>query len=339
MKKELLFLAIASVMAGCGREATETKKQVPVVETTVAIKTRPLLAASQIGVIEESQSLSLSFRTAGSVSAVYAKEGGFVNKGQLLAEIDKESLQSAYDAASSTLEQAEDAMDRMEKLYNAGALPEIQWIEVQSKVQTARSMEVMARKSLEAAQLKAPAPGLIIQRSIETGENVMPGVSVFKLVDIDRVDAVFAVSEEIVADIHEGDPVKVILKTTGDEYEGKVISRKLKGDILSHTFDVRVSIANPGHELLPGMICKAQLASTGSEESIVIPQQAVLLNYDNSRFVWTVSEGKACLTPVMTGKAVNGGVEILSGLTEGNVVVVKGMQKISEGMTVKSVAK
>jgi len=336
MKQSILVLALCAVAVGCGKTTPTVQKQVPAVETMVASLSETVSSPTEIGVVEESQSLSLSFRTSGNVSAVYVKEGATVSKGQLLAELDKETLQSAYDAAESTLSQAEDALNRMEKLHESGALPDIQWVEVQSKVQSARSVEIMARKALEAAELKAPMAGLILQRSIETGENVMPGVGVFKLVNIDQVDVLFSVSEDVVSSISDGDAVSVTLKSTGETFQGKVWGRKLKSDALSHTYDVRVRVSNAGHKLLPGMICRAQLGGTTSEKSITVPQEAVLLNSDNSRFVWTVSDGKAVLTPVTIGGFVPGGVKVLSGLSEGSLVVVKGMQKISEGMTVKS---
>ena len=90
--------------------------------------------------------------------------GDRVAKGQLIATVDPFSMQSSYDAAKASLAQAEDAYRRMKELYDKGSLPEIKWVEVQSKLQQAKSMEEVARKNLDDCKLYAPFSGIISER-------------------------------------------------------------------------------------------------------------------------------------------------------------------------------
>lgn len=100
--------------------------------------------------------------------------GDRVAKGQLIATVDPFSMQSSYDAAKASLAQAEDAYRRMKELYDKGSLPEIKWVEVQSKLQQAKSMEEVARKNLDDCKLYAPFSGIISEKMAEVGQNIMP---------------------------------------------------------------------------------------------------------------------------------------------------------------------
>ena len=105
------------------------------------------------GTVEEANSTSLSFSIMGTVKTVHVGLGDRVAKGQLIATVDPLAMQSSYDAAKASLEQAEDAYRRMKELYDKGSLPEIKWVEVQSKLQQAKSMEEVARKNLDDCKL------------------------------------------------------------------------------------------------------------------------------------------------------------------------------------------
>ena len=92
--------------------------------------------------------------------------GSRVRQGQLLAALDEVSMQNTYQAAKAALKQAEDAYQRMKELHEKGSLAEMKWVEVQSKLQQAQSMEAVARKNLTDCQLYAPFSGVIAEKSL-----------------------------------------------------------------------------------------------------------------------------------------------------------------------------
>lgn len=332
MKNEIVICA-ALLAAACSSGGEKTGSvAVPTVEAVTISSVNVSDTHKDIGTVRESRSMSLSFQSMGNLIRVCASEGDFVPKGKVLAEIDKTSLQSSYDAALATLKQAEDAYSRMEKLHNSGSITDMQWVEIQSKVQTARSMEQISAQALKNAVLTAPKSGLISKRNIEPGENVVPGMSVFTLVDIDDVNIVFPISDRDIAKIALGESVTVA--SDAGTYTGKVTGKGIKDDMISHTYEVKVTVSNPGHKLLPGMVCRASLVKDGEEGCFVIPQGAVLLNFDNTRFVWCIDGGIARMRAVKTGKATSAGVTVTEGLKEGDRVIVKGIQKVSDGMKV-----
>ena len=124
------------------------------------------------GTIEEQNGSSLSFASVGTLRSVNVSEGQMVRGGQLIATIDETSLKSAYDAALAAKEQALDAEERMKMLHDAGSLPEIKWIEVQTQVRQALSAEKMAKKALTDTRLYAPFSGYVAEKQAEAGQSV-----------------------------------------------------------------------------------------------------------------------------------------------------------------------
>ena len=109
-----------------------------------------------VGVVEENKSAALSFATAGTIRQIMVDEGQRVAQGQLLATLDRSSAQSTFDASAASLHQAEDAYTRMKQLYDKKSLPEMQMVEVETRLQQARSMYELSKKNLGDCALHAP---------------------------------------------------------------------------------------------------------------------------------------------------------------------------------------
>ena len=170
--------------------------------------------------------------------------GSRVRQGQLLATLDEVSMQNTYQAAKAALKQAEDAYQRMKELHEKGSLAEMKWVEVQSKLQQAQSMEAVARKNLTDCQLYAPFSGVIAEKSLEVGQNVMPGVQVLKLVSDDRLKVRISVPETEIARVARGQ--KAVIEApvlNGTKAEGVVTEKGVQANPLSRSYEVNVSIS------------------------------------------------------------------------------------------------
>lgn len=332
----LSLLVCVGLLTGCKQDVKSAERgPVKVVTEKVAATT---LDGGQgfSGTVEEENGASLSFATAGTVSKIYVSEGQMVAQGALLAEVDPVTAQNAYDGALATREQAEDAYARMKQLHDAGSLPEIQWIEVQSKLKQAVAAEQIARKGLNDCKLYAPFGGFVAQKLVEVGQNAMPGVPVLKLVKIGQVKVKIAVPETEIASVRKGDKVAITVQALGGKkFEGTVAEKGVEANALSRSYDVKVAVANPQNELLPGMVCNAFLGEAASQQAIVLPSHVVLLDSDNRTFVWLNVGGKAVKRYVTIGEQTARGVVVSSGLAAGDAVITEGWQKVSEGMAVE----
>lgn len=144
----LTTLALLLALLSCQNESNKPVSSASPVKVKVMQASSSATSESRhfSGTVEESSTTSLSFPVMGTVKKIYVDLGERVTQGELIAEIDPTSIRSSYDAAKSTLEQAEDAYKRMKLLHDKGSIAEMKWIEVQSKLQQARSMEEVARK-------------------------------------------------------------------------------------------------------------------------------------------------------------------------------------------------
>jgi membrane fusion protein, multidrug efflux system len=321
---------------GCSTKkvSSDETKAIPVTTMTVR-QLETTVADNYVGVIEESSATSLSFATLGSVERIYVDNGMKVSKGQLLAELDKTSLQSSYDAAVSTLNQAKDAYARMKQLYDNGSLPQIKWIEVQSGLQKAQSMEQIAQKTLQNTQLIAPSTGIIASRTIEAGANVVPGITVMKLINIEHVKVKISVSEAEISKINKGDEVSVTIGALDNDIrKGKITEKGVIANPLSHTYDVKIDLDNPTKEVMPGMVCNVSLLSKNTSLQIILPGNAIQVAHNGECFVWVAENGLAQKRTIITNGLSKDGVIVSEGLSQGEQVIIEGRQKVSNGMKI-----
>lgn len=288
------------------------------------------------GTVEEESSASLSFQTAGTVQQIFVSNGMQVKKGQKLAELDPVSLKNAHDATLSTLKQARDAYKRYEQLHKKGSLTEIQWTEVQTKLQQAVSMEGIARKNLENAVLKAPFDGIVADKSIATGVTVLPGVPVMKVVTIDQVNVKIPVPENEIADTRIGQEASIIVPALKNkQFSGRISEKSVTANPISRTYNVKISIENAEHQLMPGMVCKVDIRQEdGHSAGIVIPNSCVQIDYAGQAFVWLVRNGMATKRIITLGGLTENGTIVTNGLDGGEQLIVEGAQKVSEGSNV-----
>lgn len=327
----ILLSALIWISCSGKKDENQAIRAVPVKVVKVS-ESSYMNSRNYVGTVEAVSSSSLSFEVMGNVSKVFVTEGENVQKGKLLATLDKATLQNSYNASLASLKEAQDAYNRMKSLYDNGSLPEMKWVEVQSKLQQAVSMEQISRKSLKDAGLRAPFSGVISSKSIEPGMNVMPGIEVMQLADISTVNIKIAVPEKEISRVNKGQQAEVRVGALGDKLFTGVVSEKgIAANPLAHTYEVKIKLNNTSHELMPGMVCKVGVHSRETEAGIVLPNHTVQLQPDGKKFVWVVKDNAASQRMVNTGDLTAEGVIITAGLQPGDEVIVSGNQKVSEG--------
>ena len=334
MKRTILAAALL-MAAGCSSPEKARTVDPLRVATVAAAPSADAGAAVYVGTIEEEASASLSFPVPGTVARTFADEGQRVRQGQLLAELDPTSARRTFEAAEAALNQAKDACERLRQLHDAESLPEIQWVEAQTRLRQAESAFGIARKNLEDCSLSAPFAGVVGRRQASAGENVLPGVPVMKLLQIGTVKVRFSVPEQEIAAIGADSRMRITVPALGDRtFQAGKVEKGAVANPAAHTYDVRAALANAGGELLPGMVCRVEVSPAGAAEQIALPVRAVQQAGDGSRFVWTVRGDSAVRTAVTTGRLVNNAVVLEDGVRSGDRIVVDGMQKIGEGSKV-----
>lgn len=330
--KRVIFGCVLLLSAGCSSAPTSSTSGPVRVNTLVVKPSAEIDADVYVGVVEEENSSALSFPVAGTLTRVCVEEGERVRQGDLLAELDPTSARQTFDAARASLEQARDATERLRQLYEAKSLPEIQWIEAQTRLRQAEAASGIAEKNLNDCRLYAPFSGVVGQRCMSVGENALPGVPVLTLLEIGQVKVRFSVPELEIAAMSPDSRVRVVVPALGNlSLEAGSLEKGAVANAAAHTYDVRAILANRDGRLLPGMVCHVTVMPATSTDEIAVPVRAVQQSGDGGRFVWLVRGDSVVRHAVETGRFVDNAVVVSSGLQAGDRIVVDGMQKIGQG--------
>jgi RND family efflux transporter MFP subunit len=348
MKKGLLGLLVVLMVCSCGEKqrvgnSTSATKNENGVKAPTRVKTQLVSPAfsddaqTYVGIVEEREATAVSFTGMGVVKRVLVNEGQAVGRGQLIAEMDDTQARNLLTGAEAALTQANDALERYKMLHDNGSLPEVQWVEIQSKVAQAKSQYEVAKKNLADCRLTAPVSGIVGKKVVGAGETAMPSQAVVTILDISSVKVKVAVPEAEISSINPTTPSTINVEAAQTVVNGGRIEKGVQADALTHTYDVRINVQNGGRKMLPGMVASVKFIADGSQSLAgkVLPVTAVQKSANGSLFVWTVAkDNTAHRSKVNIGATIGNHVTIIDGIDIGQRVVTEGYQKLSEGTKV-----
>ena len=338
MKKVFIMLISSWLLTvGCN-EKKQTEVKAPTrVSMEIVSANDQTIGQTYVGIVEEREATAVSFTSMGVVRRVLVNEGQMVSKGQLIAEMDDTQARNLLSGAEAQMAQANDALERYKMLHDAGSLPEVQWVEIQSKVAQAKAQLELSRKNLADCRLVAPVSGVIGRKMVGAGETAMPSQAVVNILDISSVKVKVSIPESEIGDISTNTSSLMKVEAINSCFSGGVIEKGVQADALTHTYDIRIQVANGKRKLLPGMVASVQFTEVQSQSAgqLSVPVTAVQRKADGSLFVWTVgNDSTAHRTTVTTGETIGNRIAITDGITEGARVVIEGYQKLSENTKV-----
>ena len=290
-----------------------------------------------VGIVEEREGTAVSFTSMGVVKRVLVSEGQSVSRGQLIAEMDDTQARNLLSGAEAAMAQANDALERYKMLHDNGSLPEVQWVEIQSKVAQAMSQLEIAKKNLADCRLTAPVSGIVGKKMIRAGETALPSQAVVTILDISSVKVRVSVPEAEISTITPSTPSTINVEAAQTTVSGGRIEKGVQADALTHTYEVRISVQNADRKLLPGMVASVAFAAAPSEhaEQVMLPITTVQKKTDGSLFVWAVANDSTAHRIAVTAGLTHGNrMVITSGIESGQRIVTEGYQKLSEGTKV-----
>ena len=341
--KHILWLLPLLLTACHNTDPQQLKEKLlggPAEERVIPVGVLPIDSVSGIinntypGYLEEGQSVEMAFKYGGTLQQLNVKEGSVVRKGQVLARVVSPQMESTQRSAQATLEQAQDAYDRLKKVHDNGSLPEIKWREMVANLEKAQSALDLANAMLADNTIKAPFSGTVTALNAELGENITPLKPIMRIINTNGLTVKISVPENEIAKVQVGDTAEVVIPALGDRrFMGKVTEKSLTASLLTHSYPVKVLVEQPDKELAPGMISKVVLKADVSS-GIIVPANAVLIN-NEGKFVWVAKDGRATRQTITISGYSGTGVVVSEGLHGGDLVIVEGYQKVSEGMKVE----
>ncbi|MEN6536810.1 MAG: efflux RND transporter periplasmic adaptor subunit [Bryobacteraceae bacterium] len=242
-----------------------------------------------------------------------------------LAPNDFEKFEAGYLAAKAQYEEAKEGARKEDKSA------------ARSAYEQAQAGEKVARKRLSDTRLMAPIGGVVARRGVDPGETVAAGYPVFSIADLSVVKVRVGVPESDIGLVRIGQHASVeIPALPGQFFEGHVELVGAVADPASRTYSVKIAVPNPKRLLRAGMIAEARIQGNVMVDTITLPGEAVVRDPQGATLVYVYLDEKKRVygRRVELGTVLGREVEIKSGLTGGELVVVAGQQQVRDGMPV-----
>jgi len=257
----------------------------------------------------------------------------------VLVRLDQSELRAVADSSRAQLKLEEQKMARAEDLQKKGFVSAQGLDDQRTSLARAKAKLAEDEAKLAKTEMRASFAGVAGLRQVSEGQYVAAGTDIARLEKIDQLKLDFRVPEAYAGKVRAGQPVKVLVDAYRDkDFAGSVYAIEPGIDDQTRTILLRARVANADLRLRPGMFARVQLRLGVRENAVWIPEAAIVPRGQDS-FVFRVSEvkngaGKVEFVRVQTGMRKVGEVEIVKGLSAGDLVVTEGTQKIGPGSAV-----
>lgn len=290
-----------------------------------------------IGSLRSDESVVIRPEIAGRIARIHFNEGEAVAAGAPLISFDDSVPRAQVAEAEAGLSLSTANYERAKELVARRAGTQRALDEALARLNQDRARVDLARAVLRKYALHAPFSGVLGLRRVSTGEYANPGQDMVNLEKIDPIKLDFRVPELFFAALAVGQSVKIDVDSfPGQNFVGQVLAIDPLIDKDGRAVLVRARIDNTDRALRPGMFARVALVLESRAAAVLVPEQALTPRGDE-QFVFRILDGKAALTKVTTGQRRDALVEIVSGLTEGDMVISAGQAKIRDGAPVTNI--
>ncbi|MDD5287177.1 MAG: efflux RND transporter periplasmic adaptor subunit [Desulfuromonadaceae bacterium] len=362
-----ILLTAAMAVGGCSKKhEADNKAALPAVvvkgTSSETVKSSAVPETLEVvGTVRAGTSAVVSARIPGSVSILMVREGDRVRKGQLLGQLEAvENLANAavatagiddarqgVDEAKSRKKLADSTFDRYNMLFNEKAISRQEFDVKQSEKELASQGLSRAESRLKQAQersraastisdytrITAPISGIITSKPVDLGATVFPAQPLMTIEDEGSYFLELAVPESLSTRVKPGSTVLVMLDALGAPFETRIAEIVPSVDPSNRSFIAKITL--PQKALKSGMFGRGAINLGTTVNGITLPKKAVV-EHGAMTSVWVLDKDKSArMRIIKIGKALGDRQEILSGLSEGEIVVVSGVEKVIEGSKVE----
>jgi membrane fusion protein (multidrug efflux system) len=261
-------------------------------------------------------------------------EGEPIAEGDPLVYLNTELLQARFDQAQAQFEYDEREYRRISDLYERGVTSKTELDNARSRLDLGKALLDEAAHNLERAAIVAPVTGILNRLPMEIGEYVMPGDPVAEIVSIDQVKVAVEVPERDVHYLRVGDRAAVVVAWPQEtEFVGTITYISELADDQTRTTRVEILVDNRQHALRSGQIVRARLTRRMLTDVIMVPLGSVI-PLERGRVVYVVNDNHAERREVELGIIKGRSVQVLSGLSTGERLIVAGHRLVGPGQPV-----
>ncbi|MBK9317620.1 MAG: efflux RND transporter periplasmic adaptor subunit [Bacteroidetes bacterium] len=327
IKKFLLPSEQTPAGGGQGRGApvaVDVKIITPVIFDEVVQSTGTILANEEV---------TLKAEVAGRITKLLIKEGGKVNRGDLLVKINDAELRAQLSKVASGLQLAEQPLERNKKLLTIEGISREEYDVLQTEVESLKAEKDVILAQIDKTEIRAPFNGVLGLKQISEGAYVTSLQDIITLQQLDPLKLEFSIPENYLGRVKTGDTVTYSLSGQTTSYIGTVYAIEPVVNAGSRSINIRAYCSNSSTQVLPGAFARIKLRLSSSN-SLLVPTQAIVPVLKGKQ-LFIVRSGKADTVSVSTGVRNDTAIQILSGLTAGDTVIITGLLQLRPGSEIK----
>lgn len=338
-KQSELLADIKALESEIGKLDTSKKVDLVSVETIKTTIFNHYLETQ--GSVQTKQNVLIYPETGGLLQNVLVKEGQHVTKGQILATIDDGGLSQQVAQLEIQRDLAKTTYERQAKLWKQKIGSEIQYLQTKANYEAQEQAIAQLNKTLDKAKITAPFSGVIDNVIKEEGNVVSPGPGseIFRIVNLNNMYIQAEIPESHLSTIRKGKDVEVNFPAIG---EGVTSSIRQVGNFINpgnRSFTVEISVPNKRGLVKPNLTARLKINDYTNESAILIPQSIISEDAEGRQYVYTASKtGQKTVAIkkfVDTGKTSGDSIEIMSGLTAGDQIIVDGARTVKNKQEVR----
>jgi len=334
----VITLGVVAVRLVPKRQEEIKKHELPPVNVEIlAIKATAEMddCAELPGVVEPKSVVKVSAEVPGRVEKVCVAEGSPCRDGELLVMLNTDLLKADFDRASAQAVFDELRHKRIAGLRAQGASTEESLDQASAALAVSRANVAAAKAMLDRAAIAAPCGGVLNRVFVDPGEYVAPGVPVAEIVDVQTVKAVVQVPERDIGFLRKGSVAAVFTGEKADRHElaGVITYISELADERTRSTRVEIRVANPARELRSGQIIRVRVVLRTLKNIVMAPLAAVV-PLEDGRCVYVEENGVAAIRQVTLGFYSGRDVQILTGLSPGDRLIVSGHRLVGPGQRV-----
>lgn len=360
-----ITMALAAVACGQKKEedskapaAVAPQQEKPQVKIERVMAQNVSQTETYTGTVESNLKNNISPNAPYRIEKIYFDVGDYVRKGQVCVDLDKSSItqsniqiqnqQLAIENARLQMENQKVEFNRTAELYNVGGISKseydmakLQYDQTVIAFDNAQHQLDVLKSQLNLlntnTRLVAPMDGIVTARNYDDGD-MYAAQPILTIEQTNPVKLIIKVSESYYDIVQQGMGVDVTLDAYQDQlFRGTVVTKYPTIDQQTHTFPVEIFMSNDKQQIRPGMYARARI-NMSSSVHVLVPDIAIVKQIGaGDRYVYVYKDGKVSYNKVELGQHVGDKFEIISGVNDGDDVVVAGMSRLANGREVEVV--
>ena len=321
-------------------EELNENPQLPIVEVVSVTPSQFDHYIQVQGSVKSDQLISIFPEFSGVIKNIYVKSGDDVKKGQSLIKIDDGGLKEQLSQLEIKFELTKTTFERQKRLWEQKIGSEIQFLETKSMFEAQKQAINQLKKQIQKTLIQAPFSGTIDNVIVKLGEVVYPGRSnLMMLLNMDNLYVESNVPEKYISSIKTGNKVILEFPLIGKSVSSTVRQSGNYIHPINRTFKIEIDVKTTDFEVKPNLNSKVKINDYSNEKALMINQNIISVDSNNKEYVYKLftknNKDYVSKTTIETGKNDGKNIEVISGLSQGDLIVSEGIRKLVDNSRVK----